>query len=180
MIPIRIFGDPVLRTQCDDVSEFDDALRALVDDMVETMIAYHGAGLAAPQIGVTKRVFVYRVDGEVGHIINPVIEWTSDETQTGQEGCLSIPALKYDTTRALRARATGQDVDGNPITLEGEGLLARAIQHETDHLNGVLFFDRLTPELRRQALRDARNAPWANEPAPSRPTAKASSSPFGI
>lgn len=178
VIPIRIFGDPVLRTECDDVTEFDDALRALVDDMVDTMIAYQGAGLAAPQIGVTKRIFVYRVDGEIGHIINPVIEWTSEQTQTDPEGCLSIPGLKYDTTRALQARATGQDVEGNPITLEGEGLLARAIQHETDHLHGILFFDRLTPELRRQALRDARTAPWARASTAPRP--KVSNSPFGI
>ena len=141
--PIRVFGDPVLRTSCDAVETFDDALISLVADLEETVSAPGRAGLAANQIGVSRRVFSYDIDGQLGHVVNPVIEAIEGE-QEDDEGCLSIPGLWYPLRRAQYARVSGADRSGQPVVLEGEGLLARCIQHEVDHLNGRLFVDRLS------------------------------------
>lgn len=162
--PVRIFGDPVLKTRAAEVTEFDDSLRTLVADMLDTMDANGGVGLAANQIGVTKRVFVFDCTGSEsglrGHIINPVWEALDQETQTGPEGCLSIPDIQKDTTRYQNVKVTGQDYDGNEVSIVASGLMARCIQHETDHLDGVLFLQRLTPELRKEAMREIRQSPW--------------------
>ncbi len=154
---IRLFGDPVLRTPADPVIDFDRELRQLVKDLTETMMDAPGAGLAAPQIGVGLRVFTYWVDGDLGHLVNPDLD-LSDETQEGEEGCLSFPGLKFETPRALRVVAKGFNQFGEPVVLEGSELLARCIQHETDHLDGILFTDRLEGEDRKAALRAIRNA----------------------
>lgn len=153
--PIRLFGDPVLRTPCDAVDKFDDALTSLVADLEETVSRPGRAGLAANQIGVSRRAFAYNVDGQAGYVINPVVEAIEGE-QEGEEGCLSIPELWYPLRRAQYARVRGVDRLGQPIVIEGEGLLARCIQHEVDHLNGRLFVDRLTGNVRKQAMRDLR------------------------
>jgi peptide deformylase len=156
---IRLFGDPVLRTAAAEVVDFDKQLRVLVKDLEDTMLDAPGAGLAAPQIGVGLRVFTYWVDGVLGHLVNPVLD-LSDEEQDGPEGCLSIPGLAFDTKRALTVVAKGQNMHGEPVVLEGSQLLARCVQHETDHLDGVLFVDRLDPEARREAMRAIREAEW--------------------
>ena len=156
---IRLFGDPVLRTAANEVTDFDKQLRVLVKDLEDTMLDAPGAGLAAPQIGVGLRVFTYWVDGVLGHLVNPVLDLSTDE-QEGPEGCLSIPGLAFETTRALSVVATGQDMHGEPVVLEGTELLARCVQHETDHLDGILFVDRLDPEARREAMRAIREAEW--------------------
>ena len=156
---IRLFGDPVLRTAAAEVVDFDKQLRVLVKDLEDTMLDAPGAGLAAPQIGVGLRVFTYWVDGVLGHLVNPVLD-LSDEQQDGPEGCLSIPGLAFDTKRALKVVAKGQNMHGVPVVLEGTELLARCVQHETDHLDGILFVDRLDPEARREAMRAIREAEW--------------------
>ncbi|NUR17126.1 MAG: peptide deformylase [Dermatophilaceae bacterium] len=156
---IRLFGDPVLRTAAAEVVDFDKQLRVLVKDLEDTMLDAPGAGLAAPQIGVGLRVFTYWVDGVLGHLVNPVLD-LSDEEQDGPEGCLSIPGLAFDTKRALKVVAKGQNMHGEPVVLEGTDLLARCVQHETDHLDGVLFVDRLDPAARREAMRAIREAEW--------------------
>src|SRR4051812_8734917 len=163
--PIRLFGDPVLRTPAQPVTDFDKELRQLVKDLEETMIDAPGAGLAAPQIGVGLRVFTYYVDDVLGHLVNPSLD-LSDEVQDGEEGCLSFPGLAYDTKRALRVVAKGFDMHGEPMVIEGSELLARAIQHETDHLDGVLFIDRLDKAQRKLALKAIREAEWGATPAP--------------
>jgi peptide deformylase len=163
--PIRLFGDPVLRTPADPVRDFDKELRGLVKDLTETMLDAPGVGLAAPQIGVGLRVFTYYVDDELGHLVNPSLD-LSDEEQEGEEGCLSFPGLAYPTKRAFGVVAKGWNMHGDPVTVEGTDLLARCIQHETDHLDGVLFIDRLDRETRKLALREIRDSEWAGEPAP--------------
>ena len=162
---IRLFGDPVLRTAAAEVVDFDKQLRVLVKDLEDTMLDAPGAGLAAPQIGVGLRVFTYWVDGILGHLVNPVLDLSDDE-QDGPEGCLSIPGLAFDTKRALHVVATGQNMWGEPVVLEGTELLARCVQHETDHLDGILFVDRLDPEARRNAMRAIREAEWFAENPP--------------
>lgn len=157
--PIRLFGDPVLRTRADEVVDFDKELRTLVADLTETMLDAPGAGLAAPQIGVSLRVFTYHVDGELGHLINPDLRLGEDE-QFGLEGCLSFPELRFDTRRALDVVARGWNMHGEPVEIVGTELLARAIQHETDHLDGILFIDRLDPQTRREAMRIIRETDW--------------------
>jgi peptide deformylase len=163
--PIRLFGDPVLRTPADPVRDFDKELRGLVKDLTETMLDAPGVGLAAPQIGVGLRVFTYYVDEELGHLVNPSLD-LSDEEQEGEEGCLSFPGLAYPTQRAFGVVAKGWNVHGEPVTVEGTDLLARCVQHETDHLDGILFIDRLDRETRKLALREIRDSEWAGEPAP--------------
>jgi peptide deformylase len=163
--PIRLFGDPVLRTPAEPVRDFDKELRGLVKDLTETMLDAPGVGLAAPQIGVGLRVFTYYVDDELGHLVNPSLD-LSDEEQEGEEGCLSFPGLAYPTKRAFGVVAKGWNMHGDPVTVEGTDLLARCIQHETDHLDGVLFIDRLDRETRKLALREIRDSEWAGEPAP--------------
>jgi peptide deformylase len=163
--PIRIFGDPVLRTQARPVTTFDKELRTLVGDLTDTMLDAPGAGLAAPQLGVSLRVFTYCVDGEVGHLVNPDLSLTEEE-QDGPEGCLSLPGLRFDTRRAYGVVARGFNMYGDPVTIEGTQLLARCIQHETDHLDGIIFIDRLDREQRKAALRAIREAEWSGAPAP--------------
>lgn len=161
---IRLFGDPVLRTVADPVVEFDAELRRLVQDLVDTMLAAPGVGLAAPQIGVGLRVFAFHVDDVVGHLVNPTLE-LSPEIQDGDEGCLSIPGLTFPCRRALRTVAHGFSMYGEPVTVEGTQTLARCLQHEADHLDGVMFVDRLDPAARRAAMKAIREADW-NGPAP--------------
>ena len=163
--PIRLFGDPVLRTPARPVVDFDKELRTLVDDLTATMLDAPGAGLAAPQIGVGLRVFTWHVDGELGHLVNPTLR-LSEDTQDGEEGCLSIPGFSIDCRRAAHVVAHGFDLRGEPLLVEGTAKLARAIQHETDHLDGVLFVDRLDREARREAMRWIREAEWFGEGAP--------------
>lgn len=157
--PIRLFGDPVLTTPATEVHTFDKELRKLVKDLTDTMLEAPGAGLAAPQIGVPLRVFVWDVDEQLGHLINPILD-LSVEIQEGEEGCLSFPELRYNTPRAFRAVAKGFNMHGEPVTVEGTELLARALQHETDHLNGVVFIDRLSPEDRKLAMKEIRESEW--------------------
>lgn len=157
--PIRIFGDPVLTTPASPVVDFDKELRVLVQDLTETMLNAPGAGLAAPQIGVGLRVFVWDVDEELGHLINPELA-LSEDVQNGDEGCLSFPGLIYPTERALSVVARGFNMWGDPVIIEGTQLLARAIQHETDHLDGILFIDRLDLNNRKEAMKAIREAEW--------------------
>lgn len=161
--PIRLFGDPVLRTPAAPVETFDKELRNLVADLTDTMMDAPGVGLAAPQIGVSLRVFTYWVDDVVGHLINPSLD-LSDEEQDGEEGCLSLPGLAFDTRRALRVVAKGMNMHGEPVTIEGSQLLARCVQHETDHLDGILFIDRLDPDSRKAAMREIRQSEWFGAP----------------
>ncbi|HXT46878.1 MAG TPA: peptide deformylase [Pseudonocardiaceae bacterium] len=174
--PIRLFGDPVLRECAAEVVDFDKELRNLVRDLLDTMTQEGGAGLAAPQLGISLRVFSYHCDdgsgddgsgdGVTGHLVNPVIEVLGEEMQDGPEGCLSIPRLSWDCRRHLRVVARGRNQHGEPVEVRGTERLARAIQHETDHLDGVLFIDRLDPETRKQAMREIRQARWFGAPAP--------------
>jgi peptide deformylase len=162
---IRLFGDPVLRTPAEPVTVFDKELRQLVKDLTDTMLEAPGAGLAAPQLGVSLRVFTYYVDDTLGHLVNPRLDLSAEE-QEGEEGCLSFPGMSYPTKRALRVVAQGVDQHGEPVTLEGSDLLARCVQHESDHLDGILFIDRLDREQRKAAMRAIREAEWSGEPAP--------------
>ncbi|RZU30912.1 peptide deformylase [Blastococcus saxobsidens] len=155
--PIREVGDPVLRTPADEVRSFDRELAALVRDLVETVDHPGRAGLAGPQIGVGLRAFSYNIDGVIGHVVNPRIVELSEETQDGDEGCLSVPGIWAPTVRAMHAVVEGFDVHGEPLRLEGSGLMARCLQHEVDHLDGKLFLDRLTGEARKSALRALRD-----------------------
>ena len=156
---IRLFGDPVLTTPATEVTHFDKELRTLIKDLTETMLAAPGAGLAAPQIGVPLRVFVWDVDEAIGHLINPTLE-LSEEMQEGEEGCLSFPELRFQTPRAMRAVAKGFNMHGDPVVIEGTEFLARALQHETDHLDGILFIDKLSQQLRKAAMKEIRESEW--------------------
>ena len=164
-MPIRLFGDPVLRTPADPVKDFDAELRRLVKDLTDTMQDAPGVGLAAPQIGVSLQVFTYHVDDVLGHLINPSLD-LSEETETGDEGCLSFPGLAYPATRAYGVVAKGFNMYGEPVTLEGTGQLARCVQHETDHLDGVLFIDRLDKAQRKLAMKEIREAEWWGDAVP--------------
>jgi peptide deformylase len=163
--PIRLFGDPVLRTPAEPVVDFDAELRKLVKDLTETMLDAPGVGLAAPQIGVGLRVFTYYIDDELGHLINPSLD-LSEEQETDDEGCLSFPSLVYPTARAYGFVANGFNMHGEPVILEGTGHMARCVQHETDHLDGVLFIDRLDAAQRKLAMKEIRAAEWWGEPVP--------------
>lgn len=154
--PIRIYGDPVLREKAKPVVDFDDSLRALVADLYETMKAYNGVGLAAPQVGVSQRVFVVDVPVDESRrerfaVVNPTLDRRSGR-EAGEEGCLSMPGIVEDVDRATEVRLRGFDEHGQPFERVVNDYVARAIQHETDHLDGVLFTDRLSP-LKRQFLR---------------------------
>jgi peptide deformylase len=165
---IRLFGDPVLRTPADLVTDFDKQLRTLVADLTETMLDAPGVGLAAPQIGVGLRVFTYHVDDEqAGHLVNPVLHFPSADEQDGPEGCLSIPGVSFDCRRKEHVVAHGQNMHGDPITIEGTAVLARCVQHETDHLDGVLFVDRLDLETKKAAMKAIREADWSGLAAPT-------------
>jgi peptide deformylase len=157
VLPIRIFGDPVLRTRAAEVTDFDDALRRLADDMMETLRHAHGAGLAANQVGVLKRLFTWQAaEDDHGASVNPVLLEASEEVQEGEEGCLSFPGLWYPTTRPLRVRMSVRDVHGEEHEVVGEELMARIFVHELDHLNGILFIDHLARHDRKEAMRRIR------------------------
>jgi len=155
--PLRLLGDPVLRTACDPVTRFDDATGRLVDDLLEGVLLPGRAGLAVPQIGVSLAAFSYNFDGQHGCILNPVIASASGDYD-GVEACLSIPGLSACCLRAMTTVVTGVDRRGDPVTLTGSGELSRVLQHETDHLRGILFIDRLTGQNRKDALRELRRA----------------------
>jgi peptide deformylase len=146
---IRLFGDPVLKTVSDPVSEIDDRIRGLVDDLLDSVRLPGRAGVAASQIGVNLRAFSYNVDGRVGYILNPELIELSGEPEMVDEGCLSVPGLWFPTRRYPFARARGIDLDGNEIEVSGTGVMAQALQHETDHLDGLLYLDRLDKPERR-------------------------------
>jgi peptide deformylase len=156
---IRIFGDPVLKTVSDPIKPTDD-VTGLVEDLLETVEVPGRAGVAAPQIGVNQRAFSYNVDGVIGYILNPVLVEVSGDPEEMDEGCLSIPGFYFPRMRYPYARVTGVDMDGNPVELSGEGVMAQALQHETDHLDGKLFVDGMDKEGRRAAMGAIRNAPW--------------------
>ena len=154
---IRIIGDPVLRTECDWITDIDDSVKALVEDLLETVDEDGRAGLAANQIGIGLRAFSWNIDGEIGYILNPrIVEVAKDEYQDGDEGCLSVPGLWFPTERAWYARAEGVDLDGREVVVEGEELMARCIQHECDHLEGHLYLDRLDRKNRAKAMKELR------------------------
>jgi peptide deformylase len=166
VLPIRRVGDPVLREPAKPVVDFDFELATLVGDLRETLADRQGAGLAAPQLGVGLRVFVFApqlAEGEVDHLVNPVLDFPDEETQDGPEGCLSIPGVYLDTRRRLNVVAKGFTLLGDPVQVVGGGLLARCIQHETDHLDGVLFIDRQRPEQQEQLLATIRAADWYDD-----------------
>lgn len=154
--PIRIVGDPVLRTPCEPITEITDGVRTLVADLLDTVDHEGRAGVAANQIGVSLRAFSWNLDDGIGYVLNPEIRELSEETQEDEEGCLSVPDLWYPRRRALYAHCTGIDLEGAPVELAGEGLVARLIQHEVGHLEGHLYIDGLERPVRKRALRDIR------------------------
>jgi peptide deformylase len=156
IMPIRTLGDPVLRETCRPVEEFDDALARLADDLFQTMYDAPGVGLAASQVGLRIACFVYDDrEGNAGFVANPQVSRRSGE-QTELEGCLSIPGPFAQTTRSMKVRLRGLDLRGSPVDIEAEGLLARIFQHETDHLGGTLYIDRLDEDGRRDVMRQLR------------------------
>lgn len=169
---LRIYGDPVLGSRAEEISRFDAGLRALASDMLETMDKAGGVGLAANQVGILKRIFVYDCShtqsGLRGALVNPVWTPVGEQQQTGPEGCLSIPGISAETTRFNQVFVSGQDIEGRPVSMVASGLmarciqLARCIQHETDHLDGVLFLQRLEAPVRKEAMRAIRESEWFN------------------
>jgi len=157
---LRFFGDPVLKTPCEPVTRFDVATETLVKDLLETVDQPGRAGLAAPQIGVSLRAFSYRVDKTLGYVLNPEVVELSAEEHEITEGCLSVPELWFPVRRAKRAVVRGVDLRNEPVTVSGDGVLAQCLQHETDHLDGVLFLDRLRDDRRKQAFRETRQSSW--------------------
>ncbi|GIF23276.1 peptide deformylase [Actinoplanes tereljensis] len=168
VLSIRKIGDPVLRQAAVSVASFDAELATLVKDLNETLMDSGGAGLAAPQIGVSLRLFAINPnlpgnDSKLDHFINPGLEFPDDEEQNGPEGCLSIPGIYLDTRRRMNVVARGLTKHGDPVQIVGNGLLARCIQHETDHLDGVLFVDRQDADGIERILRTIGEAAWAPE-----------------
>lgn len=162
--PLTLFGQPVLHGRAAAVTVFDDALAAFVEDMFASMYAAPGVGLAAPQLGVALRLFTFDCGpGKVGHVCNPVLENVPGELQDPDEGCLSIPNLAYPVARAMHTRVTGVDCHGKAVEIEGSELLAECLQHENDHLEGMLYLDRLGGKVKRNAMRDVREAEWYGE-----------------
>lgn len=157
---VRKFGDPVLRTRAREVDRFDDALAREVETMGELMNDALGVGLAATQVGILHRVLVYRVqqDSPVAALVNPEIEWAGSEREALEEGCLSLPGVHADVERSVHVRVRARDAQGKAIVVEASGLEARVIQHEIDHLDGVLLLDRIPRSARKQAMRDLRAA----------------------
>jgi len=158
--PIRFFGDPILRSACDPVEPSSERARALVADLIDTVQEPGRAGVAANQIGVGLRAFSYNVDGEVGYVLNPVLESVEGEAELVDEGCLSVPGLSYPRRRYPKATVSGVLLDGTPVTLSGEGLMAQALQHECDHLDGHLYIEGLEPETKREAMAAIRDSEW--------------------
>ncbi len=157
---IRLFGDPVLKTASDPITAIDERVRRLVEDLVDTVTLPGRAGVAASQIGVNLCAFSFNIDGDIGYILNPQITELGGEPELVDEGCLSVPGLWFATPRHPFAKVTGSDLDGGVIELEGTGLLAQALQHEVDHLAGLLYIDRLDKPSRRQAMRQIRESDW--------------------
>jgi len=157
---IRLFGDPVLKTVSDSITNFDDKTKSLIEDLLDTTKLPGRAGVAAPQIGVNLRAFSYNVNGELGYIINPVLVEVSGEQQLVDEGCLSVPELWHKTPRYEFAKAVGVDLDGNSVELEGTGLMAQMLQHECDHLDGLVYLDRLEDQERKVAMKNLRTTDW--------------------
>lgn len=153
--PIRLFGDPVLRQRAAEVEDIDGRLTRLVDDMIETMYEAPGVGLAAPQVGVDRRLFVYDIGDGPKAIVNPVITESRGEWEF-EEGCLSVPGLHWTIVRPKEVLLTGYDLEGNELSIEADEYLARVLQHELDHLDGVLLLERLDVDTRKQAMRTLR------------------------
>jgi peptide deformylase len=169
MAHIRRFGDPVLKTRAREVERFDPALRDEVQRMGVLMVDSIGIGLAAPQVGVSHRLLVYRVepDSPIQALVNPEIEWSSRDKEIMEEGCLSLPGVHVDVERPLHIRVRAQDADGERILVEASGLEARVIQHEVDHLDGVLILDRTSRDQRKEAIRALREAERERERSPA-------------
>ncbi|MFM6977328.1 MAG: peptide deformylase [Micrococcales bacterium] len=157
---IRLFGDPVLKTESAVIQQFDEGIQALVTDLLDTTALPGRAGVAAPQIGVNLRAFSYNVNGEIGYLLNPKITSLTGQIKLVDEGCLSVPGLWHKTPRYEHATAVGFDLAGNEIEIKGSGLLAQALQHECDHLDGLLYLDRLEPDERKIAMRALRETDW--------------------
>lgn len=160
MQEIRRFGDPVLKTTCDPITAFDRRVTQLVEDLLDSVDAPGRAGLAANQIGVGMRAFSYNVDDEFGYLLNPELVELDSEWHEIDEGCLSVPGLWFPTRRATRAVCRGVDLRNEPVTVTGTGVLAQCLQHETDHLDGLLYLDRLEATHRRRAMREIRRSDW--------------------
>jgi peptide deformylase len=158
--PVRLFGDPVLRSRCDAITPGDPKAASLITDLLEGVALPGRAGLAANQIGVGLRAFSYNIDGEIGYVINPELVDVSGEPQLVDEGCLSVPGFFFPRLRYPHAVVRGIDLAGDPVEVAGSGVLAQALQHETDHLDGHLFIEGLEPETKRDAMRLIRSAPW--------------------
>ena len=157
---IRLFGDPILRSTADPVTRFDQSVVSLVNDLVDTVTIAGRAGVAANQIGVGLRAFSVNIDGDVSYVINPVLDEVRGDPVLTDEGCLSVPGFTFPRSRYPWARVSGVDVNGDPVVIEGGGLLAQAIQHEVDHLNGLLYIEGLDPDVKRLAMREIRAAGW--------------------
>ena len=158
--PIRLFGDPVLRSRADEITRFDSSLAALVTDLLDTVAEPGRAGVAAPQIGVSLRAFSYNVDGVLGYVLNPQLVEVRGEREPVDEGCLSVPGFGFARLRHPWARVVGVDLEQHPVELSGEGLMAQALQHECDHLDGRIYLEGLEPEIKRNAMRAVRQAEW--------------------
>jgi len=157
---IRVFGDPVLKTVSEPIRPGDPAAEALIQDLLDTVRLPGRAGVAAPQIGVGLRAFSYNVDGEVGYVINPVLLEVSGEPVPVEEGCLSVPGFYFPRLRYPYARVRGIDLEGREVELSGTGLMAQALQHETDHLDGRLYIEGLDKDVKREAMRQIRESDW--------------------
>ncbi len=158
--PIRLFGDPVLRSVCDPIRVGDPRAASLVEDLLDGVKEPGRAGLAANQIGVGLRAFSFNVDDVVDYVINPEIVEVSGEPELVDEGCLSVPGFYFPRLRYPFARVVGVDLDGEPVEFSGTGVMAQALQHEVDHLDGHLFIEGLEPEVKKEAMRAIRQAPW--------------------
>lgn len=158
--PIRLFGDPVLTSECSTIHNFDEKIHALADDLMDSVALPGRAGVAANQIGIGLRAFSYNVDGAIGYVLNPELVEVSGDPALMGEGCLSVPGLWFEVMRYPFAKVVGRDTKGNEIVLEGSGLMAQALQHECDHLDGKLYIDRLDRNQRKEALRQIRESDW--------------------
>lgn len=157
---IRLFGDPILRSATDDIRSIDDTTRGLVRDLLDSVALPGRAGVAANQIGVGLRAFSYNIDGRIGYVLNPVLAEVRGEPELVEEACLSVPGLGYPRLRYPWARVTGIDLEGAPVEISGDGLMAQALQHETDHLDGRVYVEGLEPDMKRIAMRDIRDSEW--------------------
>ena len=162
---IRYFGDPVLRSAADEITRFDAHVSALVTDLLDTVAEPGRAGVAAPQIGVALRAFSYNVDGEIGYVLNPRLVEVRGELEPIDEGCLSVPGFGFPRLRHPWARVVGVNLEQKSVELSGDGLMAQALQHECDHLDGTLYIEGLEPEIKREAMRAIRQAEWFAQPS---------------